>query len=478
MRLAAKLFLSASLAILGLAAVAAWSLLAVGRLVEVNRAIVTRTVPALRLEASLRESMVSLIRLDTRYAVLHDATYESLWDGRAARTAQELDRLRGLLTTQDERRQHRKSTAAFRSYRQRAPSLRVRGGRRRPAPEAAAGARADGARAQRSLERLAQATDAALSRSQAAARRLERRTWSAVLAALAASVLAALAGAGVLAYRMTRALRRLSTATSELAQGAFTGPVRIESHDEIGELAEAFNHMAARLREADRLKEEFFTHISHELRTPLTAVREAVHLLRDRVPGPLEPRQARLVEIMDASTERVLRLVNQILELSRLQAGLLAIDRRWVDLDKLAARALQELRPQAEARGVTLAQHAAGPSLGVLGDEERLLQVLVNLVGNAIKFTPADGAVHVRLATRGEEVEITVEDTGVGIPAEVLPRIFERYWQARGGPGGTGLGLAIVRGIVEAHGGRVSAESHEGAGSRFMVRMPRKGTAA
>src|SRR5262249_11392111 len=153
-------------------------------------------------------------------------------------------------------------------------------------------------------------------RSQAAARRLERRTWSAVLTALAASVLAALAGAGLLAFRMTRTLRRLSAATSELALGSFTGPVPIEGRDEIAELAQAFNQMAERLQEADRLKEEFFSHISHELRTPLTAVHEAVYLLRDRVPGPLEPRQARLVEIIGSSAQRMLKLVNEILELS------------------------------------------------------------------------------------------------------------------------------------------------------------------
>jgi signal transduction histidine kinase len=241
--------------------------------------------------------------------------------------------------------------------------------------------------------------------------------------------------------------------------------------DEIGALARSFTRMADRLGEADRMKEEFFSHISHELRTPLTSVREAVHLLRDRVAGPLEPKQARLVDIIGDGTERMLRLVNQILELTRLRAGLLAIDHRSVDVARLVARALEQLRPQAEARGVTLHQNGT-PTAAVTGDEERLFQVALNLVGNAIKFTTTGGKVEVRVAERNGGVALTVEDDGVGIPADALPRIFEPYRQAHATGGGSGLGLAIVKGIVEAHGGRIEVASREGAGSRFTVTLP------
>jgi len=250
-------------------------------------------------------------------------------------------------------------------------------------------------------------------------------------------------------------------------------PVGVEGRDEIGHLAQAFNRMVERLREADRMKEEFFSHISHELRTPLTSVREAATLLRDEVPGVLAPKQARLVEIIAASTDRVLRLVNEILELSRLRAGLLAIDRRNVDVGNLVHRALEQVRPQAEARGLRMESNGAIDGARVLGDEERLLQVLVNLLGNAIKFTPPGGAVRLGVTAGTDRVEVAVEDTGVGIPPEALPRVFERYWQARGTRAGTGLGLAIVKSIVEMHGGRVQAHSSEGKGSRFVVQLPR-----
>jgi signal transduction histidine kinase len=259
-----------------------------------------------------------------------------------------------------------------------------------------------------------------------------------------------------------------------VAAGSFRDPLRVETRDEIAELTRAFNRMAARLREAEAVKEEFFSTISHELRTPLTSIREATHLLREEVPGPLTPKQERLVEIVGASAERLLGLITQILDLSRLRAGLFTLERRWVDLDRLAGRALEELCPQAEQRGVQLGRDGTAGSVKIFGDEERLLQILLNLLGNAVKFTLSGGAVRLTLKEREAEVEVTVADTGMGIPAEALPRIFERYQQAHRGRGGSGLGLAIVKALVEAHGGQVRAESEEGKGSRFTVVLPRE----
>jgi signal transduction histidine kinase len=231
--------------------------------------------------------------------------------------------------------------------------------------------------------------------------------------------------------------------------------------------------MAERLREVDRLKEELFSHISHELRTPLTSVKEATHLLLDRVPGPLTPKQGRLVEIIATSSDRLLGLVNQVLELSRLRARALPLERRLVDMEKVVVHALEELRPQIEEKNLTVGQTTSGSDFGVQGDEDRLLRVVVNLVGNAVKFTPERGAVMVGLTDRGGEIELMVRDTGIGIPPGELARIFDPYQQAHHGRGGSGLGLAIVKGLVEAHGGRVGVESEEGKGSSFLVCLPR-----
>jgi len=185
-------------------------------------------------------------------------------------------------------------------------------------------------------------------------------------------------------------------------------------------------------------------------------------------------KQARLVTVIGHSTDRLLRLVNQMLELSRLRAGVLPLARERVDLASVVGRAVEELRPQAEEGALTLTRERVGDRFDARGDEDRLVQVVVNLVANAVRFTPRGGRVTVRLIDAGPEIEIQVEDTGVGIPAAALPQIFESWRQAHNDRGGTGLGLAVVRGIVQAHGGRVTVESQEGKGSRFTVLVPRE----
>ena len=165
--------------------------------------------------------------------------------------------------------------------------------------------------------------------------------------------------------------------------------------------------------------------------------------------------------------------MNQILELSRLRAGMQAIGRERVDVSSLVERAVEELRPRAYEAGVSFDRECVGGGFVVTGDEDRLMQVVVNLAANAIRFTSRGGRVIVRVVDAGPEVEVQVEDTGRGIPAPALPYIFEWYRQAHQDPGGTGLGLAIVRSAVEAHGGRITVESQEGKGSRFTVLLPR-----
>ncbi len=478
MRLASKIFLASSLVILVLVGVAAWSLRAVDRLVSVNREITTQTMPALRLQGSLRESLLTLVRLETRYLVLRDPTYRALWNDRAARIKGELDLLGRFVTSDEERARLEEVEFAFAEYRAAVTSERellARGHLQRAAHVSETDARAASERAEAGLDRLIDASQAALEHSEAEAARLGEHTWTTTVIALLVGVAVALASTAVIALRMTRSLSRLSRATASLAEGSFGDPVPVETADEIGDLARAFNGMAARLHEAEAVKEEFYSTISHELRSPLTSVREAAHLLREGVPGPLTAKQARLVLIVEHSTDRLLRLVNQVLDLSRLRAGLLPLERRWFDLERASTRAVEELRPLADERGITLARDCGPGTFGMFGDEDRLVQVLVNLISNGIRFTPTEGTVNVRLIDVGPEVEIHVEDTGSGIPAEELPFVFDRFRQAHRGRGGAGLGLAIVRGMVEAHGGRVSVESQEGKGSRFTVILPRKG---
>ena len=474
MRLASKIFLTCSLVIIVLAGVGAASLRAIGRLVSVNREITTETMPALRLTASLRDAIPVLARQEARLAVLRDARYAAAWRESASRTSEDLERVRAFVKTPDEQARLQEAIRHFERYRVvvEAEHRRLLRDRTRPAPVESPG-RALGDVVEEHLDGLLNATYSRVIAAQAEARRLEARTWTGVVIALAAAVILALVGTWLIAFRMTRSLRRLSKATAAVAAGSFREPIPVDATDEIGALARSFNSMAAQLRQLDDTKEEFFASLSHELRSPLTSVREASHLLREEVSGPLTGQQARLVQIIGQSSDRLLRLVNQMLEMSRLRAGILPLQRSRVDVEALVARAVEELRPQAEDGGVHVERERVGADWIFLGDDDRLTQVIVNLVANAIRFTPRGGRVAVRVVDAGPEIEIQVEDTGIGIPVSALPHIFESYRQAHRDRGGTGLGLSVVRGVVQAHGGRVTVESQEGKGSRFTVLLPR-----
>lgn len=476
MRLASRIFLAFATLVVAMAAIATFSLWAVGRLVAVNHGITTHAVPAVRLVAALRHGANALGRLEARHVVLGDAVYATLWDEAAARVRDDLGQLGTAVTTTGQRRALDEATAAFTAYGavvQRERELLARGARAEALRLVESDARARREHAEGMLDRLAEATDAAVTSALAEAAALERRTWTSVLVVLGTSLALALAGTGLIAHRTTRSLRRLSAATRAVADGSFRAPIEVGSRDEVGELARSFNAMAEKLHQIDQTKEDFFAAISHDLRSPLGSVAEAAYLLRDEVGGPLSPRQRRLVAIIESSGARLLALVNRILDLSRLRAGVLPVERQPVSLDEVAGRVVEELRPQAEAAEVTLEQETVGHDFVVDGDATRLAEVIANLASNAIRFTPRGGAVRVRVSDAGTEVALEVEDAGIGIPAEALSTVFERYQQVRRDRGGSGLGLAIVKGVVEAHGGRVSVESAEGKGTRFTVVLPR-----
>lgn len=476
LRLRSKIFLASALVIVVFAGVSALSLAAVGRLVSANREITTHAIPALSLTASAREAIPQLLGLEARAVVLDDRRYATAWTKLAAQLADDLDRLGTYALNEREARHLREARTAFEEY------------RRIVAEEHALVRRRDRVRAGRltdtaaqvltkqvgeNLDELMAVTRARVLAAQSDAARLETRTWTAVLLALGAAVGLALLGTAIIARRMTRSLDLLSSATAEVAVSAFREPIVVDSRDEIGALARSFNSMASQLRQTEEAKLEFFAGVSHELKSPLTSIRGAIDLLHMGAPGPLTEKQQRLTKIVALSSERLLGLVNQILEVSRLRAGLVELDRKPLDLAEVVDRAVEELHPQAAEAGVVLERERHGLDFAYLGDEERLYQLVINLGANAIRFTPRGGRVVVRIIDASPEFELQVEDTGVGIPAEALPTIFDPYRQAHQDRGGTGLGLAIVRGVADAHGGRVTAESHEGKGSRFTVLLPR-----
>jgi signal transduction histidine kinase len=476
MRLAAKIFLVSALVILVLCGTVVWSLLTVKGLVTANQEIATRAVPALRLQGALRESVHGLVRLEARALVLQDQDYAAMWSDRAARTTRDLEELAGYLESAAERDAHARARDAFAVYRghveeerllvargQAKAALQIAESLAREAAEATEAALADGITA----------TETRLTDGQARALALEARTWRAVITALLVSLVLALTASALLAYRMTRSLGRLSAATTSLAAGTWTGSLRVGGRDEIGELGRAFDQMADRLREVDRLKEEFFSHVSHDLRNPLAAIRLSAERLQERAREVGDAKQARFAYLIDASATRMLAMINQILDFTRLRARAVPLDQKPTDLFDVVARAIDELRPLSEEKQIRVDLAAEGRDFTLLGDEASLVRVVVNLLGNALHFTAPGGAVHARLAERPDRLSLAIEDTGVGIPADALPWIFEPYRQAHGPRKGTGLGLAVVKGLVEAHGGTVGVRSELGNGTCFTVTIPK-----
>jgi signal transduction histidine kinase len=300
------------------------------------------------------------------------------------------------------------------------------------------------------------------------------------------ALLLAIVVSSFLARRFTRPLRRLTDAARALAEGDLARRVPAERAQtgglEILELSHQFNAMADQVEETmevirrDRdISREFLADVSHELRTPLAALRTFNELLQEKAGNDPAAR----TEFLEASAQQIERLdwlAQNLLELSKLDSGLVRLDLRPDDLRATILSAVEQAQVSATRRGIALTTDLPEAPLVTRHDPQRLGQVLINLIGNALKFTPRGGAVQVTLVPHRRGARIQVTDTGVGIGANELPHVFERFYrgsranEARGS--GSGLGLAIVRSIVEMHNGRVMVESRVGSGSTFTVTLP------
>ncbi len=270
---------------------------------------------------------------------------------------------------------------------------------------------------------------------------------------------------------MTQPLRDMAAAARRLERGDYSTRVNVRSLDEVGQLAAAFNRMSAELEDLERSRRDLVANVSHELKTPIAAIRAHLENLADGV----EQADPRTLQVMLSQTERLSRLVDQLLDLSRLESGEVPFEREVVAIAPLVARVISEITIGRAISDVRLeADVPAG--IAAEADPERIHQVLFNLVDNAARFTPPGGEITITARSGDERVEIRVADTGVGIAAEHLPRVFERFYRVDASrsrdDGGTGIGLAIARSIVEGHGGRIVAESDPGHGSAFTFDLP------
>jgi signal transduction histidine kinase len=319
-----------------------------------------------------------------------------------------------------------------------------------------------------------------------ASRFLRRMALVAALFVAMGTLLAAIIG-----VRITTPIRELAQAADAITAGDVSRRVAISRSDEIGRLADAFNAMVdirlkslaveeenRRVLETTRLKSEFVANMSHELRTPLNVIIGFAELMHHGKVGPVSQRHKEyLADILSSSTH-LLRLIDDVLDLAKVESGTMELHSEPVDLQQLAATVRDMLRELAAAKQLRIDTVVDADASGVVVDHARLTQILYNYLSNAIKFTPAGGRVGVRVASAGPSfVRIDVDDTGPGIAADDLGKLFVEFQQLDSGMGkghqGTGLGLALSKKLAEAMGGRVEVSSTPGSGSTFSVVIPR-----
>jgi signal transduction histidine kinase len=273
---------------------------------------------------------------------------------------------------------------------------------------------------------------------------------------------------------IARPLRQMNEAVAVIAGGDFDKRVPVRSRDEVGQLAERFNHMAASLQEQEKIRRAFIANISHDLRSPLTTMRGFLTAIQD---GTVPPeKQPHYLAIIRDETERLIKLSNDILDLQRIQDTELKPNRAVFDINELIRRTLQALEQRALDKRLTIRASFAHEADPVTADADMIQRALYNLLDNAMKFTNEGGSVAIETAVADGKLTVAVQDDGRGMTEDELRHIFERFYKSDASRGedrrGSGLGLSIVQEFIRAHGERVAVESAPGKGSRFSFALP------
>ena len=288
-----------------------------------------------------------------------------------------------------------------------------------------------------------------------------------LLAATAAAVLAVLVASAYQAQRIVEPVRALASAARRVSTGDFSQRIPVTSQDELGEMATAFNTMAAELERQQGLRHRAMADIAHELRTPLSVLQIALESIEDGLTHPTPE----VITGLQTDVAHLHRLVEDLRTLSQADAGELQMEAEPVEMGGLVRDVVNRVQGTARAKKIDLAAQLPDTPLPVTGDTQRLAQVLLNLLSNALQHTPAEGRVAVSGRRVGQEVHVVVQDTGEGILPKDLPHIFERFYRADRARS-SGLGLSITHSLIEAHGGRIWAESVRGEGSTFTFALP------
>lgn len=294
-----------------------------------------------------------------------------------------------------------------------------------------------------------------------------------------AAALIAVGLGSILIYLMSRKfakpLYQMNSVALQLAKGKFDQQVEIHGEDEIAQLGQSFNFMAAQLNKLELMRREFIANVSHELRSPLTSIKGFVQAMLDGT-VPVET-QGKYLSMVFEETTRMTRLVNDLLDIASIDGGRVQLEKSVFDLGELAAKVVRILQPQIVAKALKVEQEIKPDEFWVEADQHQIEQVLVNLVNNAIGFTPDQGSIALEVSAQGKRVIISVKDSGIGIPKEDLEYIWERFYKVDKARirtrGGTGLGLAIVKRIIDAHGEEIWVHSKVNEGTQFSFTLSR-----
>lgn len=298
--------------------------------------------------------------------------------------------------------------------------------------------------------------------------RLSRAGLVAALVAVGISLALAL----FLSYRLLLPVHALTRAAGRLAQGDLSQRVQVIGNDELAQLGQAFNHMAASLQKSEENRRAMTADIAHELRTPLAVQRAHLEAFQD---GIYSPTSENLNSVLEQNL-LLTRLVDDLRTLALADAGQLSLDFQPVDLVAIAQGSIEQFTPQAEARQVELRFDPPGQCRSITADSTRLGQILGNLLSNALRYTPTGGRITMAVNCLGERIQLTVHDSGPGISEASLPHVFERFYRGdrsrSRSEGGSGLGLAIARQLAHAHGGELTATNHPQGGAIFTLTLP------
>lgn len=306
---------------------------------------------------------------------------------------------------------------------------------------------------------------------------IEASFRSSVNNALLISGIAAVGVAGLVSWyisqRITRPIRQMVTASQRIANGQYSEHLPHTSSDELGELTDSFNRMAVTLSETETMRQQLIADVSHELKTPLASINGYMDGLLD---GVIEPTQETFLQVQRESA-RLQRLVRDLQQLSRAEAGQIPVKFAPCDAVELVQSGVEWLRPQFEEQGIQLKVCQPADKITVLADHDRLHQVLMNLLSNALQYTPSGGAVEVGIERQSEQAHFWVKDTGVGLTGDDLTRIFQRFYRVDKSrsrtSGGSGIGLTIAQHLIHAMHGKIWAESAgQGQGSTFHLTLP------